>query len=76
MIPQALKERLQTAYPDASIQVIDLTGTEDHYHVEIATRAFKGLSRINQHKAVMSVFDSELKTGEIHALTIKTTILE
>ncbi len=71
-----MKERLQTAYPDGQIEVVDLTGTMDHWQVAIASQAFKGLSRLQQQRHVMGVFEPELKTGEVHALTIKTVIKE
>jgi stress-induced morphogen len=29
------------------------------------------MSRIQMHQAVMKVFDPELKTGEVHALSIR-----
>lgn len=73
---QEIKNRLQTAYPDGSVDVTDLTGTEDHYSVYVSSKKFAGLSRIQCHKQVMEVFDAELKTGEVHALTIKTEILK
>jgi stress-induced morphogen len=72
MTPEQMKERLKTAYPDGDVEVVDMTGTHDHYQVAIASSAFQGMSRIQQHKHVMNVFDAELKTGEVHALTIKT----
>jgi stress-induced morphogen len=71
-----MKERLQMAYPDGQIEVVDLTGTMDHWQVAIASQAFKGLSRLQQQRHVMDVFQPELKTGEVHALTIKTMIKE
>ncbi len=64
--------RLKTHFPDAKVEVIDLTGTEDHWEVHIASHQFNGLPRIQQHKLVMQAFDPELKTGEVHALTMKT----
>lgn len=71
-----MKQRLQEAYPDANpnsdIIVNDLTGTLDHWEVHITSSSFAGLSRIEQHQHVMSAFGPELKTGEVHALTIKT----
>jgi stress-induced morphogen len=70
--PEQIKARLQTAYPDGYVDVTDLTGTEDHYSVYIASNAFKGMSRIARQRHVMQVFDAELKTGEVHALTIRT----
>lgn len=74
MTPVEMKERLQKAYPDATIEVVDLTGTSDHYEVYVETTGFKGLTRIDQHKKVMGVFDSELKSGEVHALSIRTKV--
>ncbi len=67
-----LFERLKIQYPNATIEVTDLTGGGDHYEVSIVSDAFKGLSRIDQHKAVMQVFAEELQTGELHALSLKT----
>lgn len=75
MKPAEIKARLQVFYVDGMVDVTDLTGTEDHYSVYIESSKFAGLSRIQQHKQVMSVFDAELKTGEVHALTIKTKTL-
>lgn len=76
MKPQEIKARLQKNYPDGTVDVTDLTGTEDHYSVYVSSKKFAGLSRIQCHKQVMSVFDAELKTGEVHALTIKTETLK
>lgn len=69
-----MKARLEQAYPDGTVEVVDLTGTHDHYQVSIESTAFSGLSRIQQQRHVMAVFDAELKTGEVHALTIKTIV--
>jgi stress-induced morphogen len=74
MTPEQMKMKLQTAYPGDPIEVVDLTGTEDHYQVMITSNAFRGLSRIQQHKHVMNVFSEELKSGEVHALTIQTKL--
>ena len=76
MTPQEIKARLQSAYPDGSVDVTDLTGTNDHYSVYISSKKFSGLSRIQCHKQVMAVFDAELKTGEVHALTIRTETIK
>ncbi len=73
-----MKQRLIVAYPDADqnqdIQVHDLTGTSDHWEVFVRSSAFAGLSRVEQHQHVMRAFGPELKTGEVHALSIKTGI--
>lgn len=72
MTAEQIKNRLELTYADALVDVVDLTGTEDHYQVSIQTNALKGLTLIKQHKLIMSVFENELKTGEIHAFTLKT----
>jgi stress-induced morphogen len=74
--PNEIKSRLEENYPDGSVDVTDLTGTENHYSVYIASQKFAGLSRIQCHKQVMDVFGPELKTGEVHALTIKTEVIK
>mgnify|MGYP000980990994 CR=1 FL=1 len=74
MTPQEIQNRLAKAYPDGTVLVTDLTGTHDHYEVTIESKLFVGMSRIQQHQQVMSVFGPELKTGEVHALSIKTKI--
>lgn len=72
MTPNEVENRLKSHFPDADVAVIDLTGTEDHYEVRIASKAFEGRTRIEQQRQVMSALDAELKSGEVHALTIKT----
>ena len=73
-----MKQRLIQAYPDANaetdLEVFDLTGTSDHWEVSVKSSAFSGLSRVEQHQHVMKAFGPELKTGEVHALSIKTSI--
>ncbi|MFN9066702.1 MAG: BolA/IbaG family iron-sulfur metabolism protein [Bdellovibrionales bacterium] len=51
-----------------------MTGTSDHWQVHVESPVFKGLTRIEQHQHVMACFAPELKTGEVHALSIKTQI--
>jgi len=71
---QQIYERLQQKFPDGQIKVIDLTGTSDHWEVSISSQSFVDKSRIQQHQMVMACFEMELKTGDIHALSIKTSI--
>ncbi|MFV8258791.1 BolA/IbaG family iron-sulfur metabolism protein [Bdellovibrio bacteriovorus] len=69
-----MKERLEKNYPNSTIEVFDLTGTQDHWEVFVESTVFAGMSRIQQHQNVMACFGPELKTGEVHALSIKTKI--
>jgi stress-induced morphogen len=74
MQAEQIKTRLIETFPDAEVSVFDLTGTQDHWQVQITTNFFQGLSRIKQHQLVMKVFAPELQTGEVHALSLKTHV--
>lgn len=72
MTPQELKDKIKNSFPDGQVEVFDLTGTQDHYEVSVTSTKFLGLTRIQQHKMVMAAVDAELKSGEVHALSIQT----
>lgn len=65
-------QRLTQYYPNSKVEVFDLTGTSDHWEVAVESEKFKGMTRIQMHQDVMKAFDAELKTGEVHALSLKT----
>lgn len=66
-----LKQRIETAIPDARAQVEDLTGGGDHFRATVVAEAFAGRSRLEQHRMVYGIFGDEVG-GPIHALSIKT----
>jgi stress-induced morphogen len=72
MTIEQMKSKLEIAFPESEINVFDMTGTQDHWEVFVKSEQFKGLTKIQQHQSVMNVFSPELKTGEVHALSIKT----
>lgn len=74
MTAEQMKQRLEQNYTEAKIEVYDLTGTQDHWEVYVESPVFAGMTRIQQHQHVMACFGPELKTGEVHALSIKTKI--
>ena len=46
-------------------------GSEAKYEVQIVSNVFDGKSIIQRHKLIYALLDNYIKTGEIHALTIK-----
>ena len=66
-----LRARIEATIPESSAEVIDLTGTGDHFRATVVSPAFSGLSRIAQHKLVYDVFGADLG-GPIHALSLST----
>jgi len=69
--PIEIKQRIEAAIPGARAEVEDYTGGGDHFRAEVCASAFAGLSRIEQHRLVYSVFGEEIG-GPIHALSLKT----
>ena len=72
MTPNQLKERLETLAPGTQAEVVDLTGTMDHYQAVIVSPAFMGKMMIEQHRMVFKLVQAEVDSGEVHALTMKT----
>jgi stress-induced morphogen len=66
-----IKSRIESALPEARADVEDWTGGGDHFRATVVSPAFTGLSRIEQHRLVMDIFDGEIG-GPIHALSLKT----
>jgi BolA protein len=46
---------------------------ESHFRVKIMAEAFRGQSRVNQHRLVNQVLAAELKT-RVHALALETSV--
>jgi stress-induced morphogen len=66
-----IRERIEAAIPGAQAEVEDYTGGGDHFRATVTAEAFEGLSRIEQHKLIYSIFGAEIG-GPIHALSLKT----
>ena len=72
MIEPAEVERLLRArFSDAQLELIDLTGTQDHYQARIVSAAFGGKSLLEQHQLVYGALGSAMSSA-IHALALKT----
>ncbi len=62
--------------PDAQVQVWDRTGTMDHFDVLIRSNAFAGKSLLDRHRLVEKALKPAREDGRIHALAIRTELLE
>ncbi len=73
MATDPLRALLAEAFPDASeLDVIDRTGTGDHFQVVVASSRFDGLTLLDQHRLVNEALAAPLADGTIHELRIKT----
>ena len=66
-----LEQIIINNFPEATINIIDLAGDDNHFSLEIRSKKFNGLSRIKQHKMVYEALDGKMG-DELHALSIKT----
>ena len=66
-----VRNLLASAFPSAEIEVVDLTGTQDHYQARIVSAAFEGKSIIQQHQLVYRALGAAMD-GPIHALALDT----
>lgn len=69
--PQEIRALLGKAFPEADVELVDLTGTRDHYQVRIVSSAFEGKTPIEQHRLVYGALGDAMQ-GAIHALALKT----
>ena len=73
MATEPLRALLAEAFPDASeLDVVDRTGTGDHFQVTVASSRFEGLPLLEQHRLVNQALAAPLADGTIHELRIKT----
>jgi stress-induced morphogen len=71
MEPEDVKKLLVQAFPDADVDLVDMTGTRDHYQLRIVCGAFTGKNLIEQHQLVYRALGDAM-SGPIHALALKT----
>jgi stress-induced morphogen len=69
--PSEVERLLRESFADAELELVDLTGTQDHYQARVVSRAFGGKSLIEQHQLVYAAL-GEAMHGPIHALALKT----
>ena len=68
-----IKKLIKESIPDASIEIKDLMGDNNHYSATIRSELFKDLNKIEQHKLVYKSLKGKMG-NELHALSITTEI--
>jgi acid stress-induced BolA-like protein IbaG/YrbA len=72
LTPEWIRERVLSALPGAEVEVIDTTGTNDHFEARVVSGQFAGLPKVRAHQLVYAPLKDVLATGELHALALKT----
>ena len=73
MSVERLRGLLEGAFPEAAnLDVVDRTGTGDHFLVSVTSDRFNDLSLLDQHRLVNDALAAPLADGTIHELRITT----
>ena len=68
---EEIKKLIKESIPDASIEIEDLMGDNNHYSATITSSKFNNLSKIDQHKLVYKSLKGKM-CNELNALSITT----
>jgi stress-induced morphogen len=72
----ALTNLIRAEIPDAQVEIVDRTGTMDHFNLTVRSQAFSGKTLIEQHQLVYGALKGALKDGRVHAVELKTVVSE
>ena len=66
-----IRKLITESLPDATVEIKDLMGDNNHYSAIIKSKLFNGLNKIEQHKLVYKSLKGKMG-NELHALSIVT----
>jgi stress-induced morphogen len=66
-----IERLIKARFPDAEVTITDLAGDGDHFAAHVVTPAFKGKTRVEQHKMVYEALAGRMG-GALHALALTT----
>ncbi|MXO85904.1 BolA/IbaG family iron-sulfur metabolism protein [Altererythrobacter aurantiacus] len=68
-----IEQAIRQALPDATVEMTDLAGDNDHWAAKVTSPSFAGKSRVQQHKMVYDALGGKMG-GTLHALQLTTQI--
>ena len=68
---EEIKKLIIESIPDATVEIKDLMGDNNHYSAKIKSKLFNNLNKIEQHKLVYKSLKGKMG-NELHALSITT----
>jgi stress-induced morphogen len=71
MAAEDIERLIKARFPDAEVEIQDLAGDGDHYAATVVSEAFRGKSRVEQHKMVYAALEGQMG-GTLHALALRT----
>jgi stress-induced morphogen len=71
MKAEEIERFIKEAFPDAEVTLSDLAGDDNHWSAVVASSAFKGKTRVQQHQMVYAALKGNM--GDVlHALQLRT----
>ncbi|MDH5723030.1 MAG: BolA family transcriptional regulator [Alphaproteobacteria bacterium] len=70
-----IEKLILEAIPDAIVKIEDLRGDGEHYAAYVASPAFEGKTRVQQHQMVYQALGDRMGR-ELHALALQTSVPE
>ena len=56
--------------PDAEVEVSDLHGTGDHFHVRVISQSFEGLMTLQRQKPILNHIKKFISDNNVHAMDL------
>ena len=69
--PREIEGMILAAMPGSKVKVSDMTGTGDHFEIQVVSKDFRDLPLMEQHKKVFTILEKEMD-DRIHAVKLKT----
>ena len=66
-----MTQEVMKVVPDAKIEVSDLHGTGDHFHVRVISETYEGVRPLQRQKPILDHFKSYIASNTVHALDLK-----
>jgi acid stress-induced BolA-like protein IbaG/YrbA len=63
-------DEVRKVLPDAQIEVVDLTGSMDHFHVRVVCESFVGMRPLQRQKIILNHFKPHIPQA-VHAIDLK-----
>ena len=73
MAAAEIEALIRAGIPDAEVEITDLAGDGDHYAARVTAASFRGMSRVQQTRAVYAALGGRVGTT-LHALQLTTAV--
>ena len=71
MKKEEIESMIVKSIPDATIEIKDLAGDDNHYSATVVSKMFENKSKVVQHKMVYDALEGKMG-GVLHALSLTT----